>query len=163
MSAWTTRRTGQAVFAGCLTALGLFILHEVMGMPAAPAFAAVGPRAFPGVIGTGLVAIGLLQLRAALAGVRDATSGEAAPRHDWRAVAWVCATLATQILLLKWIGWIPAATLVFVGVARAFGSRRLGLDAAIGATLAVVTFTLFNLVLGLNLPAGKLLSAILGG
>ncbi len=163
MRRWNTQRTGNALFAVCLTALGAFILVETAGMPAGPAFAAVGPRAFPGFIGAGLVLLGLYQLRTAFVAVRrDAGEAPSEP-HDWRAVAWVAVTLASQILLLRWIGWIPAATLVFVGVARAFGSRRLALDAAIGAALAGTTFTLFNFVLGLNLPAGQLVTALLGG
>ncbi len=167
MSRWNTQRAGTATFAACLTALGAFILYETLSMPAGPAYAAVGPRAFPGVIGAGLVLLGLFQLRAALAAVRGIDKAGTAPTgadlYDWRAVAWVAMTLASQFLLLRWIGWIPAATLIFVGVARAFGSRRLALDAGIGLALAGTTFTLFNFVLGLNLPAGQLATAVLGG
>lgn len=167
MSRWNTERGGYVLFAACLTILGVFILYETLGMPAGPEFAVVGPRAFPGFVGAVLVLLGLFQLHVALVDLR--TNGAAdresatAVRYDWRSVVWVIATLASQILLLRWIGWIPAATLVFVGVARAFGSRRLALDAAIGLVLAGTTFTLFNFVLGLNLPTGQLLIAVIGG
>ncbi|HEX7890732.1 MAG TPA: tripartite tricarboxylate transporter TctB family protein [Ramlibacter sp.] len=158
MSAWNAERLGTAVIGAGLASLGLFIGWETTAMPAGPAYAAVGPRAFPALIGIALVVIGLLHVRMA---VRQGASADDA-RYDTRAVAWIAGTLIVQMILLRWVGWIPAATLVFVGVCRAFGSRRPGRDALIGVVLAAGTFVLFNLVLGLNLPLGEWVEPLRG-
>lgn len=158
MRHWNAERAGTAIFGAGLAALGMFIGIETTSMPAGPAYAAVGPRAFPGMIGVGLVFVGLLHIRLALKGTAG-DSQEAA--YDWSAMSWIAGTLAAQILLLRWVGWIPAATLVFMGVARGFGSRRPVRDALIGAVLAAGTFTLFNYALGLDLPVGLWLESVI--
>ncbi|MCP6135044.1 tripartite tricarboxylate transporter TctB family protein, partial [Klebsiella pneumoniae] len=73
---------------------------------------------------------------------------------DWLAVALVSAGLIVQLLLLEMVGWIPATTLLFVAVTRAFGSRRLLTDAVIGLVLTSLAFVIFNYGLGLDLPVG---------
>ena len=55
-----------------------------------------------------------------------------------------------QLLLLESLGWIVAATLLFVAATPAFGSRRLLLDAAIGVVLTGLAFVMFNYGLGLS-------------
>ena len=66
----------------------------------------------------------------------------------------VSAGLVIQMFLLETLGWIPATTLLFIAVARAFGSRRLLIDAALGVALTAASFVMFNYGLGLNLPGG---------
>jgi putative tricarboxylic transport membrane protein len=66
-----------------------------------------------------------------------------------------------QLLLLETVGWVLATTLLFVAVARAFGSRRLAVDAAIGVVLASLAFAVFNYGLGLSLPTGTLVESLL--
>lgn len=153
-----TEQVGTLVFAGLLLALGLFVGFETLNMPEGPAYAVVGPRAFPAAIGIGLVlaACGLLwELRAQTA--KEAGIEEP---YDWRAVAWVLGGLLTLIVALVDIGWVPAATALFVVVARAFGERRWVLSGAIGLLLAVLTFVAFNHVLGLQLPYGLLMGGL---
>jgi putative tricarboxylic transport membrane protein len=82
---------------------------------------------------------------------------------DWVAVALVSAGLVAQLLLLETVGWVLATTLLFVAVARAFGSRRLPLDAGIGVVLASLAFAIFNYGLGLSLPIGTVIERVLPG
>jgi putative tricarboxylic transport membrane protein len=58
------------------------------------------------------------------------------------------------MFLLETLGWIPASALLFMAVARAFGSRRLVVDAAIGVVLTGLSFVIFNYGLDLTLPSG---------
>jgi putative tricarboxylic transport membrane protein len=51
-------------------------------------------------------------------------------------------------------GFIIASTLLFVMIARGFGSRQPVRDAVIAVVLAAVVFFLFTLGLGLSLPKG---------
>jgi putative tricarboxylic transport membrane protein len=151
-------RLGEAVLGGGVLALGLFVGIETALLEVAPSQAAVGPRLFPLLVATGLVVVGLLVLREAFFGH---IAHERGFELDWPAVALISAGLLAQIFLLEWIGWIPAAAIVFVAAARAFGSRRLGIDAAIGIGLASLAFVVFNYGLGLDLPLGTLIEDLL--
>jgi putative tricarboxylic transport membrane protein len=67
------------------------------------------------------------------------------------------------MLLLETVGWIVATTLLFLAAARAFGSRRLVVDAAIGLVLTSLAFGVFNYGLDLGLPVGTAVERLLPG
>lgn len=144
-------RIGEALLGGGLSALGALIAIETMLTPSAGR-SVVGPALFPYLISGGLVLIGLSLLREAFAGH---IAHETGLELDLRAVALVAAGLAAQFLLIEFLGWIPSAALLFVAVARAFGSRRYLPNAALGLLLAGGTFAVFNYGLDLNLPIGS--------
>lgn len=150
----STEKIGAVIFGLCLIALGLFICIETFGMAAGPDYAAVGPRAFPAMIGLGLVLVGGIHLWGAR--TVDVESEVDPAEYDWRAVLGVAGVFGVQIFLLPWLGWMPTAVFLFMGVSRAFGAKSYRWTFVIGLILASVTFLLFNFVLGLNLPAGVL-------
>ncbi|MBP2297769.1 tripartite tricarboxylate transporter TctB family protein [Azospirillum picis] len=150
MTTGRSLRIGEALLGGGLAALGALIAVETMLTPSAGR-GVVGPALFPYLIAGGLVLIGLSLLREAFAGHIAHDGGL---ELDLRAVVLVAAGLAAQFLLIEFLGWIPAATLLFVAVARAFGSRRYLLNVALGLLLAGATFAVFNYGLDLNLPSG---------
>jgi putative tricarboxylic transport membrane protein len=152
-------RVGEIVLGLGVLALGLFIAVETWLMPVTVASAAVGPKFFPGLVATGLIVVGLCLLREAVAGHIAHESGL---EMDWPAVALVAGALVLQILLLETVGWIPAGTLLFMLVARAFGSRRHVVNAMLGLALTALTFVVFDYGLDLNLPTGSLLERVLG-
>jgi putative tricarboxylic transport membrane protein len=157
----TTRslRVGEAILGGGVLALGLFVAVETSRLEVASSHAAIGPTLFPFLIAGGLILIGALVLREAIFGhVAHERGGF---ELDWLAVALVSAGLIVQMLLLETVGWIPATTLLFVAVTRAFGSRRLLTDAVIGLALASLAFVVFNYGLGLDLPVGTVLEDVL--
>lgn len=156
-----TEKVGTLVFACLLMALGLFVGFETLNMSEGPAYAVVGPRAFPAAIGIGLVLVACGLLWELYAQKRAAVATE--DPYDWQAIAWVLGGLLCLIVALLDIGWVPAATALFVVVARAFGERRWFLSGAIGLFLAVLTFVAFNHVLGLQLPHGLFLAALQPG
>jgi putative tricarboxylic transport membrane protein len=160
MTSGRTLRIGEAVFGGAVLALGLFIAIRTWQLQVAPTYAAVGPKLFPYLIATGLIVIGLLVLREAVFGH---VAHEQGFELDGIAALLVSAGLIGQMLLLEWVGWIPATTLMFVAVARAFGSRRWPIDAALGLVLASLTFVIFNYGLDLSLPTGTLIESLLAG
>ena len=53
-------------------------------------------------------------------------------------------------------GFTIASTLLFVAVARGFGSRRVAHDAIVGLVLTAAVFLFFTRVLGLAMPASPL-------
>lgn len=158
MTTGQSLRVGEAVLGGAVLALGLFIGIETALIEVAPSQATVGPRLFPLLVATGLVVVGLLVLREAFFGH---VAHERGFELDWLAVVLISAGLLVQMLLLELLGWIPATAIVFVATARAFGSRRLLIDAAIGIGLASLAFVIFNYGLGLDLPLGTLIEDLL--
>ncbi len=153
MTTGRSLRVGEALLGGGVLALGLFVAVQTAMLQVAPTHAAIGPRLFPSLIAAGLIGVGLLVLREALFGH---VAHERGFELDWVAVALVSAGLVVQMLLLETVGWIPATTILFVAVARAFGSRRLLPNVLIGLALASLAFGMFNYGLGLGLPLGTL-------
>ena len=149
-------RIGEAVLGGGVLILGLFIAFETM-RGTGSTNAVVGPALFPYLISAGLVIVGVALLREAISGHVAHAGGM---ELDWIAVALVSAGLIIQMFLLETLGWIPASALLFMAVARAFGSRRLVIDAVLGLALTAASFVIFNYGLGLNLPGGVIADMI---
>ena len=144
-------RVGEGLLGGGVLALGIFIAVETSRFEVGPSHAAVGPRLFPFLIAAGLIVVGLAVL---WQGFFGHIAHEGGFELDWLAVAFVSGGLIAQMLLLELLGWIIATTMLFIAVARAFGSRRLVLDAAIGLALTGIAYVVFTAGLGLNLPGG---------
>lgn len=153
----TTETIGTALFSLALIGLGSFIGIETMNIPAGPEYVAVGPRSFPTFIGGGLVMVGLV-LMWGLRRSRTQAAAEDAPMYDWKAVLIIAAAFGAQILVLKWLGWIPTAVLLFFCITKAFGGHRTKATLLIGLVLACITYVVFSHVLGLSLPLGVFLS-----
>ena len=149
--------TRSRSLAGLLIGLGLIAIAAVvavdaMHMRVPTIHARVGPRVFPYLVSCGL----------ALAGA--AIAWQAWTRNflveaqdtDWGVVAIIAAGLVLQINLLKPLGFIPAAIILFMAVSFAFGSRRFLRDGVVAVVLASVTYLAFTRLLGLQLPPGIL-------
>jgi putative tricarboxylic transport membrane protein len=131
--------------------LGITVAAVATGFPGGSAYDALGPRLLPYIVAVGLGLTGLSILVGAFARVRRAEP----EALDLAPVLWIVGALIIPIFLIRTIGWIPVAALVFALGARAFGSRRVALNLAFGLAFGIVTFALFNYALGLNLPAGS--------
>ena len=152
-------RGALAVAAG-VTAIGLALLVGARAIPSEAAYAGVGPRAFPLLVGTALTALGGALAVALFRGMRlepetgeDVDAGAAA---NWRAMAWLLAGLVLAVLTIERLGFPVAAALVFALGARGFGSRAWPRNLGLGLALAVVTWWLFARGLGVSLPGGLL-------
>jgi len=152
---------GPLALAGGVTGLGLFFLIGASGIGGEAAYAGVGPRAFPTVIGAALTVLGVVLGIGILSGRVEfhAEAGEdvdATREADLRPVGWIVAGLVVAALSIERAGFPLMAALVFTVTARAFGSRRLVRDAVIGLVLAVLTWVVFARGLGVTLPGGPL-------
>lgn len=151
-------RIGESALGAGIVALGLFIAADVRLSLEDTGRTAVGPALFPYLVAAGLVLIGGFLLAEALRG-RIAHGGGF--DLDGRAVALTSAGLVGQMLLLEFLGWIIAATLLFVLVAHAFRSPNRLLDVAFGLLLAAASFAVFTLGLDLELPGGIIAKLIM--
>jgi len=147
---------GQLVVSICVVLLGAALAYGTYQLPEATGYAKVGPRLMPAIVSGGLLLLGLLLLKESLSGgfrgVDESEHGEK-PTH-WPAFAWISAGLIVNGLLIVPAGFVIAGTLLFVMAARGFNSRAYGRNAAIGLTIAALTYAFFNYGLGLALPAG---------
>jgi putative tricarboxylic transport membrane protein len=85
---------------------------------------------------------------------------EKASTPDRVALAWVAAGLVLNVLLIGWAGFTIASVILFVCVARGFGSKAIVRDAAIGAAFALIAYFGFAQTLGINIGSGLVENAI---
>jgi putative tricarboxylic transport membrane protein len=111
-----------------------------------------GPQLFPYLISIGLVLTGISFIRHAF----NRADRSEIVEVNWKPVGIIYLGLWVQFVVLIFFGWVPAAALLFIAIAFAFGSRRIVLNAALGLALAAILFVGFNYGLGLQLPIGSL-------
>ena len=158
-----------AELALSVTVFGLGVAAAVGAsqLSGAGGYARIGPNVAPAVVAGGLILLGLwLAYEALSGGWRNANPDEPGARGEHAfhlpAFLWVSAGLFGQMLLIHRAGFVIAQAVLFVGVARAFGSTRPLRDLAIGLVLSLAVFVFFVRFLNVNLPAGWL-QPLLGG
>jgi len=141
-----------------VAALGLLTIYAAYAIPASPIYAQVGATAVPYLVGTILVLLGAALAASALRGGWSGGLEEAmaAPPTNWRALALLGAGLLVQIALIGWLGFVIAATIQYVLVCAAFGSRRPLRDLGIGLAVTLGAYLGFSRLLGVNIGAGVL-------
>jgi putative tricarboxylic transport membrane protein len=152
---------GELLLSLGLVVLGAFIAYETGGIAENQGYAQIGPRLFPYLIGAGLTLCGAVLAWHALSGgwrnIPLDQEGHGAP--DWPAFAIISAGIVLHMVIIGWAGFIIASTLLFVLIARGFGSRRPARDALVAVLLAVAVFFIFTVGLGLSLPRGPFVGA----
>jgi putative tricarboxylic transport membrane protein len=146
---------GELAISLGLVALGSFVIYETQNIAETQGYAQIGPRLFPYLIGVGLALCGaVLGWEALSGGWRHVPLDDAHQEPDWMAFAIISAGVILHMVIIGWAGFILASILLFVLVARGFGSRKPVRDAIIATILAFVVFFLFTKGLGLTLPKG---------
>ncbi|TDD11348.1 tripartite tricarboxylate transporter TctB family protein [Nonomuraea deserti] len=147
--------TQRIVSAGFLLA-AVVVLVQAFAIPRGEGYQAVGPRAFPLLVGGGLAVVAVIgAVQAFRAGPQDAEE-----ETHWPSVLMLVAALAGYALVLVPAGYWQATTVFFAVVARVLGSRKLLRDAVVGLVLALATYFLFDRLLGITLPPGLVRLAI---
>lgn len=147
------RPVGELVIALGVIALAIVVFWQARAMPVSPIYAQVGPTVAPTLAAAALGLLGLALLVAALrGGWQPEEERETAP--DLSALLWVVAGLALNVLLIGVAGFTVASILLFVCVARGFGSHAFLRNALIGAAFALVAYFGFAEALGISIGAG---------
>lgn len=168
LTAWLNR---DVLLALGVLGLAAFFFVGATRIRISPVYAHIGPRFFPFLVSTGLALCGaglLIQaVRDVLQGRRPAPpEGETEdPPLYWGPMLLSLASVVAQIVLLERAGFVISSTVLFAGIAAAFGSRTHLRNAVIGFILSFVTYWAFTQWLGLRLPGGVLrpILAWLGG
>jgi putative tricarboxylic transport membrane protein len=145
-------RAEVALSAGVLV-LGLGAAGVTAALPSEGGYAGIGPNFMPALVSTGLVVLGIWLLYEALTGGWRRRIEEER-RFSRGAFAWVSAGLFAHMALIGWAGFVIAGSVLFVFVARGFGSHRFLRDLAAGVALALIVYLFFTQALNVSLPAG---------
>ena len=120
----------------------------------------VGPRTLPYLIGGLLVVCAvLLAIDVVRGGHGEAEGGEDVDLShptEWRVVLPLLGFFIANILLVEQLGWVISGAILFWGSAWTLGSRHLVRDALVSTSIALASFYLFYVGLGIQLPAGVL-------
>lgn len=149
-------RKSEALVALGVIALSAVAFEETWRIPVSPAYAQVGPTVMALAASGMMLALGIALLLQALSGAWVASEEEALTDFQPRQLTWVLLGLVLNVGLIGILGFIPASTLLFICVARAFGSRNMLRDAAIGLAFAAVAYFGFARALGINIGSGSL-------
>lgn len=130
-----------------LIVMGAIWLYNAAGLPQGARYAAVGPGLFVTLSGGALVLLGtmlILQIwRGESFDAQDAEEADAGARMDKRAFLTALLAVIVPIGTMGTLGMPFTATLSFVLVANAFGSRKWWFDIIYGAILASLAWFLF--------------------
>ncbi len=152
--------TAQYGLAAFLLLVGAYVVVDATTLHRGFSDQPVQPYAFPFVVGTALLVLGVALVVATARGNRpEAEEGEdvdlTAP-SDWRTVGLLAAVFVANIVLIDWLGWAITGALLFAGSAWVLGSRHRVRDVAVGVALSVGTWYGFYVGLGIPIPAGIL-------
>ncbi|PWK90387.1 putative tricarboxylic transport membrane protein [Lentzea atacamensis] len=158
---WLRERSELGICA-LLVVLGVLVLTDALRIPTDFAQRGpVGPKAVPILVGSLLLLVAALLARDVLRGGRgEAEAGEdvdlSAPA-DWRTVLLLCGAFLANAALIGVVGFPISGAILFWGAAYALGSRAYVRDPLIAAGLSILTFVIFNNLLGVPLPGGPLM------
>jgi putative tricarboxylic transport membrane protein len=150
---------GELIIAVGVVLLAAVILGQTAIIPVSPIYAKVGPTVVPYITALGLAGLGLSLLYAAMkGGWQPEEEKETVP--DRAALLWVVAGLALNVSLITYGGFTIASVVLFICVARGFGSKAILRDAGIGAAFALIAYFGFAQTLSINIGAGILENAL---
>jgi len=150
---------GETIIGASVLVLAIVIFWQTMAIPVSPIYAKVGPTVMPMITAAGLALLGVMLLYSALTGGWR-TEEEKNVTPDRPALMWITAGLVLNVLLIGDAGFTIASIVLFVCVARGFGSKAILRYAGIGAAFALVVYFGFAQTLGINIGAGIVETAI---
>ncbi|MEU1870439.1 putative tricarboxylic transport membrane protein [Streptomyces ambofaciens] len=148
-----------------LLALGVLVLTDALTMDVdITQRGPVGPKTVPVVVGIGLLVIAALLAVDVLRGGRGEAEGgedvDLSEPADWRTVLLLSGIFLGAAALIEPAGFPVAGALLFWGAAFALGSRRVDRDPLIAAVLSLITYVVFDKLLGVPLPGGPLMGVL---
>jgi putative tricarboxylic transport membrane protein len=157
-AAWRAAFGEKVIAIGVLVGAAVIYWQSTI-IPVSPIYAKVGPTVMPVIAAIGMAVLGgMLLVDALRGGWQLDEEKEIAP--DRPALLWILAGLVLNVLLIGPAGFTVASLILFVCVARGFGSRNTARDAAIGGAFALVAYIGFAQTLGINIGAGFVENAL---
>lgn len=150
----TVRNWPAAILGIVIFAIGVAVFLTARTIKGGFGYDAVGPAVFPMIIGSGFVIAAIMIGLESMSVDPEPTDDQ--ERNNFWPVIVISAALLVEALLIKRVGWVPMAAIVFTSGAWAFGNRRLVVNGFFGLVLSALILFAFNWGLGLDLPLGIL-------
>jgi putative tricarboxylic transport membrane protein len=149
---------GELLLSLGFTALGAYVLYDTQSIAAAQGYDQLGPRLFPQLVGIALAVLGaVLAWHSLSGGWRNVPlDQEGHDNPDWPAFGLIGGGLMLQMAIVGSVGFVIASTLLYLMIARGFGSRRWRRDLLAGVAVVLAAYYLFTLALGLHLTKSPL-------
>jgi putative tricarboxylic transport membrane protein len=125
---------GETIIGAGVLVLAIVMFWQAMSIPVSPLYAKVGPTVVPMMTAAALGMLGVLLLIDAWQGGWQ-TEEEKSATPDRAALLWIFAGLVLNVVLIGPAGFTIASVILFVCVARGFGSKAIVRDALIGGRL----------------------------
>ncbi|MEU6876599.1 tripartite tricarboxylate transporter TctB family protein [Streptomyces sp. NPDC046712] len=159
------REHSELGVSALLLLIGVLVLTDALTMTVDIAQRGpVGPKTVPVVVGAGLLVVAVLLAIDVLRGGRGESEGgediDLSEPSDWRTVLLLAGVFLAFAVLIGPVGFPVAGALLFWGAAYALGSRHLHRDPLIAAGLSLLTYVVFNNLLGVPLPGGPLMGVL---
>ncbi|MFD9034537.1 tripartite tricarboxylate transporter TctB family protein [Streptomyces sp. NPDC059567] len=148
-----------------LLVIGVLVLTDALTMNVDIAQRGpVGPKTVPVLVGAGLLVVAVLLAIDVLRGGRGESEGgediDLSEPGDWRTVLLLAGVFLAFAVLIGPVGFPVSGALLFWGAAYALGSRHLHRDPLIAAGLSLLTYVVFDNLLGVPLPGGPLMGVL---
>lgn len=114
----------------------------------------VGPATTPWVVGVAMLVVGVLTV---VRGRRDMGVWEVSEHtsgQDWKRLGVLLAALLVFAVIVPFLGYVVSATLLYGVTAGVLGAPRRAQMFAVGFTVASLVYLLFDVGIGITLPAG---------
>lgn len=139
-------------------ALAVAYLLATRQIPALEIGDPLGPRAFPQLLGAGLILAAILLFVETLkkAPRAEEEGAAAAAGSHWGVVAFVTVWTGAYFLLFEALGYVVASAAYLLVLMAAFNRGRWAMNVATAVLFSAVTYWVFTRQLGVTLPAGLL-------
>lgn len=137
-------------------ALAVAYLLATRQIPALEIGDPLGPRAFPQLLGAGLILAAILLFVETLKKAPPAEGGAAAAGSHWGVVAFVTVWTGAYFLLFEALGYVVASAAYLLVLMAVFNRGRWAMNVATAVLFSAVTYWVFTRQLGVTLPAGLL-------
>ena len=145
MTSWLRRPWWVGV---AIIAMGSVWLYGASTLSQSSSISGVGPGIFVTLIGVALIVCGVVLVfqMSRSVNVPAAPAEDGAKKTPFQAVPFVTAlvAVASPMWLMTSVGFPLTAALIFAAVTRAFGSRRILFDLAVGAVLSSTSWFVFR-------------------
>lgn len=148
------RPAGPFAFGAGIVLVSGVLLSQVFRIVSPDGLSPQGPRFFPLVVVTLMLALGLVYVAQQATAVRRGESLPAERFAHLPAAAALVGLLAVYAFVVGPLGYVPATAAFFIAAARTMGSRHLVRDVVIGIGLSLLVYLAFTRALGVFLPQG---------